>query len=69
MQHNDDVVSGWLDGSDTVGGYDNPAGPLFIQGHAATEAALTSPKQALITGGNATRCSTTASAVNHCLCC
>lgn len=37
----DDIVSGWLSGADSVGAYANPAGPLYIQGAAATEAAMT----------------------------
>jgi hypothetical protein len=36
MQHTDEVVSGWLSGSE-----DSPAGPLFIEGTVATEEALT----------------------------
>lgn len=38
MQQNDDVVSGWLNGSDSN---DNPAGPLYIEGAIATEKAMT----------------------------
>lgn len=30
MQQHDEVVSGWLNGSDSVDGLDNPAGPLYI---------------------------------------
>lgn len=69
MQQNSDIVSGWLGGSDSIDGHDNPAGPLYIQGREATEAALTRPGQAMITGGTATTCSTSNSVVNHCLCC
>jgi len=43
MQQNDKVVSSWLNGIDCVDGMDNPAGPLFIQGTAATEAAMADP--------------------------
>ncbi|MFC5740778.1 DUF6229 family protein [Dyella tabacisoli] len=42
MQQTDDIVSGWLSGSDSIDGMENPAGPLYIEGAAATEAALTS---------------------------
>jgi hypothetical protein len=41
MQQNDDVVAGWLSGSDSIDGLENPAGPLYIEGEATTEAALT----------------------------
>lgn len=41
MQQNDEVVSGWLSGSDSVDGRDNPAGPLYIHGAIATEDAMT----------------------------
>lgn len=41
MLQNDDVVSGWLSGQDSIEGHDNPAGPLFIEGSVATEAAMT----------------------------
>lgn len=30
MQGHDEVVSGWLNGSESVGGLDNPAGPLYL---------------------------------------
>lgn len=30
MQQHDEVVSGWLNGSESVEGLDNPAGPLFL---------------------------------------
>ncbi|ULU24004.1 DUF6229 family protein [Dyella terrae] len=40
----DDIVSSWLNGEDSFGGHANPAGPLYIQGAGATEAALTSDK-------------------------
>ncbi len=68
MDLNDDVVSGWLNGSDDVDGCTNPAGSLFIYGAGATESALTSASDTLITGGG-TECTTTMSVVNHCLCC
>jgi hypothetical protein len=40
MQQTDDIVSSWLSGSDSM---ENPAGPLYIEGTAGTEAALTDP--------------------------
>ncbi len=60
MPLNDEIVSGWLSGSDSFGGYDNPAGPLYIEGQSATEAALTDPHQinaVTITIRGATSCS------------
>ena len=47
---NDTIVSGWRSGADSVDGLDNPAGPLYIQGQAATEAAMLDSNGALITG-------------------
>ena len=41
MQQTDEIVAGWLSGSDSVDGLANPAGPLYIEGYAVTEAALT----------------------------
>ena len=69
MQMNDEVVSGWLDGADSVDGFANPAGSLYTPGAYTIEAALTRRSAALITGTGATRCSTSASAVNLCMCC
>ena len=69
MQMNDEVVSGWLEGSDDVDGLANPAGSLYTQGAYATEAALTRRNPLMVTGTTATMCSTSASAVNHCVCC
>lgn len=68
MQLNDDVVSGWLNGADSVDGCDNPAGSLFIYGQNATDAALTCAAPTMITGGGG-ECTTTISVVNHCLFC
>ena len=68
MQLNDDVVSGWLNGADSVDGCDNPAGSLFIYGQQATDAALTNAAPILLTGAG-TECTTTMSVVNNCLCC
>lgn len=36
-----DIVSGWLSGADSVGGHENPAGPLYIHGEAATRNGMT----------------------------
>ena len=69
MQMNDEVVSGWLEGSDSVDGLDNPAGSLYTQGVHTMEAALTRRNPLMVTGTGATMCSTSASAVNHCVCC
>lgn len=57
MQHNDAIVSGWLGGAEKFGGLANPAGPLFIEGHAATEAALTDPGLGKVLISGATSCS------------
>jgi len=47
MQQIDDIVSGWLSGAE--GGMENPAGPLYIEGTSATEAALTDSSLPLFT--------------------
>lgn len=55
MQQTDYVVSGWLDGSDSIDGHDNPAGPLYLEGQARTEAALMGPgARAAMAGRQAT---------------
>ncbi|MEI2454934.1 MULTISPECIES: DUF6229 family protein [Lysobacter] len=41
----EDIVSGWLNGSES----ENPAGPLYVEGVAATEAALTDTTLPLLT--------------------
>lgn len=41
MQSND-IVSAWLKGAD-VDGYQNPAGPLYIEGEMAVEDAMRAP--------------------------
>jgi len=62
MQHADMIITGWLNGSDTVNGMDNPAGPLYIDGQDATEAVLSNARLGL-----GTRCSVcTASAGSQC---
>jgi Family of unknown function (DUF6229) len=63
MQQNDDVVSGWLSGVDSVGGFDNPAGPLFID--ATTEKKMTSSMGGAIRLTHAT----TQSCASGCDCC
>ncbi|MEQ4574006.1 MAG: DUF6229 family protein [Gammaproteobacteria bacterium] len=68
MELNDDVVSGWLNGVDSVDGHENPAGSLYIYGKEATESALTSVAPTMITGGTG-NCTTTISVINNCLCC
>lgn len=42
MQSND-IVSGWLSGADSVDGYENPAGPLYIEGESAVDDAMRAP--------------------------
>lgn len=38
----DDIIAGWLTGTDVVDGWDNPAGPLFISGkYAEADVAMT----------------------------
>lgn len=67
MQQIDDVVAGWLSGS---GGQDNPAGPLYIQGTEATEAALGDASMAVtLAGCNTLRGGTTCSYNGGCACC
>jgi len=55
----EDIVSGWLNGSEDM----NPAGPLYIEGVASTEAALTDTTLPLLT-----RCSS-CSASSGAQCC
>lgn len=68
MQQHDEVVSGWLNGSDNVDGYENPAGPLYIEGATATEHAMTRSSAAtnIITtlGGTTASCRP-----SSCACC
>lgn len=45
----ENIVSGWRNGADNIGGFDNPAGPLYIEGAAAVEAALTEPNNPSVT--------------------
>ncbi|WP_091799657.1 DUF6229 family protein [Lysobacter sp. yr284] len=69
MQQNDDVVSGWLNGSDSVDGQDNPAGSLFIEGQAAAEAAMTGTGMRATLGACGTLGGTSCSYAGGCLCC
>jgi len=66
MQQFDEVVSGWLNGSDSFDGIENPAGPLFIQGEMATETKLTDSVSGEV---NALTISTCSYAVHVCMCC
>lgn len=43
---NDDIVSSWRSGASSVNGLENPAGPLYIEGEAATVAAMTTSNAA-----------------------
>ncbi|MEI7037829.1 DUF6229 family protein [Fulvimonas yonginensis] len=45
----ENIVAGWLKGSDSVNGYANPAGPLYTEGHEVTIAAVTNTDIALLT--------------------
>ncbi|WP_239470328.1 DUF6229 family protein [Archangium violaceum] len=57
----EEILSGWLSGSETSLGMLNPAGPLYVGG-AATENALTDASDALVT-----RCSScSGSAGSYC---
>jgi len=64
MQQNDDVVSSWLNGTDSIGGLDNPAGPLYVDGD--TEKRMTSEAGAQIMQ---TLLKTTQSCASGCACC
>lgn len=60
--HADQIISSWLSGSESANGFDNPAGPLYSEGKAATESAMASPEMALMT--NCSAC--TASRPGYC---
>lgn len=67
MQQTDNIVSGWLGGSESIDGYENPAGPLYIEGTVATEVALTTDSgTGMNAGGSNSSCSMI---VGHCFCC
>jgi hypothetical protein len=63
MQQNDTIVSGWLNGMDSIAGLDNPAGPLYVDG--STEKKMTSHAGAAIHLTN----KTTQSCASGCACC
>lgn len=42
MQEND-LIKGWLTGAVSVGGLENPAGPLYLEGENAVEDAMRMP--------------------------
>jgi hypothetical protein len=69
MERSDSVVSGWLDGIDSVDGIANPAGPLYIEGLAATEAALTDVKTPISGAGTIGTTGTSCSFTGGCCCC
>lgn len=69
MQNNDDVVSGWLNGSDSIDGQDNPAGSLYIEGQAVAEAALGNTDMRATLGACGTLGKTTCSYGGGCACC
>ena len=64
MQQNDDVVSRGLNGTDSIGGLDNPAGLLYVT--ATTEKRMTSEAGAQIMQ---TLLKTTQSCASGCACC
>jgi len=45
----ENIIQGWLSGADSVQGHVNPAGSLYTEGQAATDAAMTNAEMALIT--------------------
>ena len=45
----ENIVEGWLKGSESVNGYANPAGPLYTEGHSVTIAAITNVEIAAMT--------------------
>lgn len=58
-----DTISSWLSHSDNQS--DNPAGPLFIAGAVATEAAMTNADSDM----NIITAKTTMSCARGCICC
>ena len=58
----DEIVAGWLSGSESTQGVNNPAGPLYVGGE-ATEAALTNATDALYS-----RCSSCTGSLNSYCC-
>ncbi|WP_425481133.1 DUF6229 family protein [Dyella choica] len=64
MQQNDNVVSAWLEGADSISGLGNPAGPLFVDG--STEKKMTTRASAERID---TMFRTTQSCASGCSCC
>ncbi len=64
MQQNDDIVTGWLEGQDSVGGVDNPAGPLYIDNSIVETMARPAEGANVIT-----TLKTTQSCARGCACC
>jgi hypothetical protein len=62
MQQNDEVVSGWLSGANSICGLDNPAGPLYLD--TSTEKKMSSNM-----GAVQTVLKTTQSCASGCACC
>lgn len=61
MQY-ESIVNGWLKGDDSVEGMENPAGSLYVEGNARTEAAMSNKQFCMLT-----RCSScTASFPTYC---
>ncbi|HEX7817310.1 DUF6229 family protein [Dyella sp.] len=58
----ENIIEGWLKGSESVNGYSNPAGPLYTEGQSVTIAAVTNTDMALMT--NCSGC--TASRPGYC---
>lgn len=54
-----DIVSGWLSGADSVNGHENPAGPLYIHGEAATKEGMTAAFEKAASSTLLTCCSAT----------
>jgi hypothetical protein len=63
MQQHDEVVSGWLNGANSISGFENPAGPLYID--SATEKKMSSTNH----GAVQTVLKTTQSCASGCACC
>lgn len=69
MQMSDSVVMDWLSGGDGGNGAVNPAGPLYIQGADAMEAAMADPSLAITLQACSLQGGTTCSFSGGCLCC
>ncbi|WP_430390345.1 DUF6229 family protein [Dyella sp. 20L07] len=69
MQQTDEMVSSWLSGEDSYDGYANPAGPLYIEGAAATEAALTNAASNMLISAGTTCSTCSAHLGGGCSCC